>query len=104
MGIHTGPAVIVNIGGSDRHNYTVVGHIVNVASRLGQLSKELSSRQDIVACVSADCRKAAGDPPNLVQAGSHTLRGRSEPISVYTLFVDPSEAAQADDSAQDMSA
>lgn len=85
MGVHTGRAVIGNIGGADRHNYTVVGDIVNVASRLEQLGKDLVGDRDFVACVSGDCRKAAGDPPELVSAGSHILRGRTEPITVYTV-------------------
>lgn len=83
MGVHTGRAVIGNIGGADRHNYTVVGDVVNVASRLEQLGKDLVGDQDLVACISGECRQAAGNPTELVSAGSHILRGRSEPIAVY---------------------
>jgi len=85
MGVHTGRAVIGNIGGTDRHNYTVVGDIVNVASRLEQLGKDLVGEQNVVACVSGECRQAAGNPTELISAGSHNLRGRSEPIAVYTV-------------------
>lgn len=107
MGVHTGRAVIGNIGGADRHNYTVVGDIVNVASRLEQLGKELIGDRDMVACISEDCRKAAGDPPHLVNAGSHVLRGRSEPITVYTVELDArftSQQDQDDGSIQEISA
>lgn len=99
MGLHTGRAVVGNIGGADRHNYTVIGDIVNVASRLEQLGKEIGKSQEIVACVSAECREAAGRPDNLVSMGSHQLRGRSEPIGVFSLI--PAEPRHAADTARE---
>ncbi len=88
IGIHTGSAVIGNIGSHDRHNYTVIGDIVNVASRLEQLGKELIEDDDIIILASADCRTAAGNPAHMTHAGSHELRGRRQPIDVFRLMTD----------------
>ncbi len=40
FGLHTGEAVVGNIGSADRMNYTVLGATVNLAARLEPLNKE----------------------------------------------------------------
>ena len=39
FGLHTGPAVVGNVGARDRINYTLVGAVANQASRLEGLNK-----------------------------------------------------------------
>ena len=44
IGLHSGPAVVGNIGAPGRVNFTVVGDTVNVAQRFEQLGKEFMRR------------------------------------------------------------
>ena len=40
VGAHIGPALVGNVGGSIKRNYTALGDTVNVASRLQSLTKK----------------------------------------------------------------
>jgi adenylate cyclase len=57
FGVHTGEAVVGNVGSVDRINYTALGHTVNMASRFEKLNK----RYGTTILVSEDVRIAAGD-------------------------------------------
>jgi class 3 adenylate cyclase len=88
IGIHSGPAIVGNVGSSDRMNYTALGATVNLAARLEQLNRNLGT--EILA--SAAVVERVGDRFTFEHAGSTTLKGFAEPIHVFTLIA-PAELA-----------
>jgi class 3 adenylate cyclase len=78
IGVHAGPALVGNFGGSRFFDYTAYGDTINIAARLEAANKFLGTR----ICVSATIAKAAenfkGRP-----VGDLMLRGRSEPLRAF---------------------
>ena len=99
IGLHTGRATVGNIGGSERGNYTVTGHAVNIANRLEQLTKRICKGDETAISISEECFEAAARPPEFRPAGLHDVRGSSRLINVYTL----QENAQTDTNADGLS-
>ncbi len=77
IALHHGRAAYGNVGSGMRLDFTVVGRDVNIASRVGQLNRELDEPL-IVTRAFAD--QVWADFPSL---GSHHLPGLTEPIAVY---------------------
>jgi len=92
IGIHTGTAVVGNVGALDRWNYTVVGDTVNAADRLQSLGREVDPEADMVILASADTLAQLPGEAGVAQVGALELRGRSGPMEVWR--IDPDPAAQ----------
>lgn len=81
FGVHTGEAVVGNVGSIDRMNYTALGHTVNVAARLEALNKIHGT----TILVSDAVRLGAGEGFEFRFVARVVPRGAREPVPVYAL-------------------
>jgi len=79
IGVNTGPAVVGNMGGKQRFDYSAIGDSVNVASRLE--AKSRSYTEDVL--IGETTAKAV---PHMVEyLDSIEVKGKSEKLNVFSL-------------------
>ncbi|MGH7786170.1 MAG: adenylate/guanylate cyclase domain-containing protein, partial [Candidatus Binatia bacterium] len=82
VGIASGEAFVGNIRTSDRFVYTAVGDVVNLASRIQGLTRELHA----AVAIDARTHHRAGDSAARFERHERVpIRGRAEPVDVYSL-------------------
>jgi adenylate cyclase len=82
VGINSGPVMAGNIGSEKRVEYTALGDTTNTASRLEGMTKGSGHMLFIADSTRQRMRRA---PENLVLVGELEVRGRVEPVPVWTI-------------------
>jgi adenylate cyclase len=79
VGIETGTAIVGDVGGGNKLDYTALGNVVNMASRLEGMNKELKTS----ICIGPTAA-AMLDAGEIERISAVTVRGRSAPVDVFT--------------------
>jgi adenylate cyclase len=82
IGVHTGEAVIGNVGGKERVNYSAVGDAVNVAARLEPANKAYGTLNMVSEATLAEASGAY----RVRYLDYIRVEGKREPVRVYQLI------------------
>ena len=94
VGIHSGKAIVGNIGAPGRINYTLVGDTVNSAQRLEGLARDFyRPDSDVTVLLSGDTTAMLEGEFPVEDLGAHQLRGRQTQTEVYRLKLGDPQAS-----------
>jgi adenylate cyclase len=90
VGIAMGPAIVGTVGYEGRLDYTAIGNVVNLASRLCSAAKDTQILVDPVVA------EGVGDSIALQSFGVRRIRGFEHPLQIFVLDAGDAKAHSAD--------
>jgi adenylate cyclase len=91
IGLHAGEAVLGHVGGRERHDYSAIGDVTNVASRLESSTKDAGYR----LVLSDEVASRLADRTGLASLGPVSLKGHTPVVAHgFDPIVVPPEAVR----------
>lgn len=81
IGLNSGTVVVGSMGGGGKLDYTIIGDVVNVASRVEAYTRHTG---DTILLTEAT-RTRLSDPDDLTPCGTQTMKGRDAPVVLWAL-------------------
>jgi len=79
IGVHTGEAIVGNVGSYNLMNYTALGDTVNIAQRLQEIAEGGQT------LISRDTYEEVKDFVEVLPLGEHMLHGKQEPVEIFAV-------------------
>ena len=92
IGINTGVVIAGTIGGGGKLEFALIGDTVNVAARVEQLTRTTG---DAILLTDSCVNALTSRPPDLLDRGSHALKGKSAAVQDAHLQVNRHSNATA---------
>ena len=93
IGVNSGPVLAGSIGGGGRLEFTVIGDPVNVAARVERMTRETGDT--VLITEATRCLLARAGELDLEERGEMTLKGRTDPVPLYSPRLPVASAATA---------